>query len=141
MVDPMTTDIAAPAPRRRAYLDRLGDYTPADEYPTESDELGRRVPVQRARYGFDERQTWSLDYTMVELLFERLCMFQDLNFWQQTDGEICEFEGEKITKRWAIDELIRLGELILSGHTDRNREANAQRFWTLWATVHPWMWS
>ena len=88
MVDPMTTDIAAPAPRRRAYLDRLGDYTPADEYPTESDELGRRVPVQRARYGFDERQTWSLDYTMVELLFERLCMFQDLNFWQQTDGEI-----------------------------------------------------
>lgn len=138
----MPIDFAAPAPRRRAYLDRLGDYTPADEYRhDDSPELNRRIPVQRARYGFDERQTWSLDYTMVELLFERLQMFQDLNFWQQTDGEICEFEGEKITKRWAIDELIRLGELILSGHTDNNREANAQRFWTIWATVHPWMWS
>lgn len=142
MVDPMLTAIEASAPRRRAYLDRLGDYTPADEYPhDDSPELSRRIPVQRARYGFDERQTWSLDHTMVELLFERLCMLQDLNFWQRADGEICEFEGETITRRWAIDELIRLGELILSGHTDRNREANAQRFWTLWATVHPWMWS
>lgn len=141
MVGPMATDLQkTPAPRR-AYLDCLGDYTPADGYSLDSDEGNRRLAAQRARYGFDARQTWSLDYTMVELLFERIQMFQDLNFWQQTDGEICEFEGEKITKRWAIDELIRLGELILSGHTDNNREANAQRFWTIWATVHPWMWS
>lgn len=138
----MATDLQkTPAPRR-AYLDCLGDYTPADEYYHEdSPELNRRIPVQRARYGFDERQTWSLDYTMVELLFERLQMFQDLNFWQQTDGEICEFEGETITKRWAIDELIRLGKLILSGHIDNNCDANAQRFWTIWATVHSSMWS
>lgn len=54
MVDPMLTAIEASAPRRRAYLDRLGDYTPADEYHDEdSPELNRRIPVQRARYDYD----------------------------------------------------------------------------------------
>lgn len=34
---------------------------------------------QREEYGFDERETWSLDYTFVYWLYERISMYNEIN--------------------------------------------------------------
>ena len=35
-----------------------------------------RWKKERKKYGFDERQTWNLSTTMIELLYERVMMFK-----------------------------------------------------------------
>ena len=35
-----------------------------------------RWKKERKKYGFDERQTWNLNTTMIELLYERVMMFK-----------------------------------------------------------------
>ena len=35
---------------------------------------------ERKKYGFDERQTWNLNTTMIELLYERVMMLKEINF-------------------------------------------------------------
>lgn len=138
----MDTNAVVVFPARRAYLDDLENYEHSGAGGSTDEHFERRREVQRARYGFDERQTWSLDHTMVELLYERLKMFQALGEWKHTDGSIVEFEGEEITKRWAIDELLLLGKTVLTEHLNTaKRDAAAARLWKLWAVVHPWMWS
>lgn len=43
-----------------------------------SDERREMWEDQRRRFGFDERQTWSLDLTLLGLIFERMVMFLPL---------------------------------------------------------------
>ena len=43
-----------------------------------SDERQEMWEDQRRRFGFDERQTWSLDLTLLGLIFERMVMFLPL---------------------------------------------------------------
>lgn len=43
-----------------------------------SDERQETWEDQRRRFGFDERQTWSLDLTLLGLIFERMVMFLPL---------------------------------------------------------------
>ncbi len=143
MVGSMTMQTSGGAGPRRAYLDELKNYESTTGSTGFEDETVRRFEVQNARYGFDERQTWSLDHAMVETLYERLRMFQDLNHWTQTEGPvIAQFEGKSLTKGSAIAELLRLAELVLTTHGDpMAREAAAEQLWKLWVAVHPHMWS
>lgn len=139
----MTMQTSGSARPRRAYLDELENYESTTATTSFDPQDLLHFEGQRALYGFDERQTWSLDYAMVETLYERLRMFQDLNHWTHTEGpEIGEFECKTFTKGSAIAELIRLAKLVLMTHGDPiTRDTETKRLWDLWAVVHPHMWS
>ena len=73
----MTSENVASVPPRRAYLDGLQNYEHTESFTDEDPEVERCFAVQRARYGFDARQTWSLDYAMVKRHNDRMRRFPD----------------------------------------------------------------
>ena len=91
---------------------------------------------QRKKYGFDERQTWNLNTTMIELLYERLMMYKeiaaiDLSFHKIT------IEGEEKTHGEWVDILISLSEIYLNDFYD---EENEERIWDIWSKISWSMW-
>lgn len=69
---------------------------------------------QRKQYGFDERETWSLDWALTEWIYTRFKMYKefagdivDLN-WHKFD-----YEGKQITQGEAINTIIKACEKVL----------------------------
>lgn len=60
---------------------------------------------QRREYGFDERETWSLDTTFIYWLYERLRMFNEVNCIN-TELHTFEINGKKLTQQECIDIMI-----------------------------------
>lgn len=134
-------------PGRRAYLDGLGsDYEPAESWGfqdgADPERRQRAWVAQRARYGFDGRETWSLKTTMIELFYERLKMYLDLaNPVIDLDHHSFVFEGVELTQKECIALLISLAEDALRRDSEESISDRAsERFWNLWALVHPVMW-
>lgn len=79
---------------------------------------------QREEYGFDERETWSLDSTFEFWLYERLKMFNDINI-VDTSYHKYEFENEQITFQDCIDRMLEGLEISLTvDEFDRTEEQN-----------------
>ena len=62
---------------------------------------------QRKEYGFDERETWSLDTTFIYWLYERLRMFNEVNCIN-TEFHTFEINGKKLTQQECIDIISKL---------------------------------
>lgn len=60
---------------------------------------------QRNKYGFDERETWSLDVTFIYWLYERLRMYDEVNGIDTTFHKF-NINGEKYTQQECIDIMI-----------------------------------
>lgn len=60
---------------------------------------------EREEYGFDSRETWSLDYTFKIWLYERLSMYNEVNI-VDTSYHKYEFEGKEITFQKCIDRML-----------------------------------
>lgn len=64
------------------YLEELGIKATDICIPNSENTEDSRMPRfldQREKYGFDERETWSLDYTFACWLYEHLKMYLDVN--------------------------------------------------------------
>ena len=87
------------AARHHKYLNELG--IPSTEcciFNTyEIDQAGRqkRFMKQREQHAFDERETWSLDFTMAGWIYEHLRMFKKIG-GEVVDFTYHEFEVEKL---------------------------------------------
>ena len=60
---------------------------------------------EREIYGFDERDTWDLNYTMNLMLYERLCYFNEFAPINKEHHKI-EFKGKEITLQECLDRMI-----------------------------------
>ena len=71
-------------PQRHKYLNNLGIRSTeccifnTRGYRDAGKERKKRFQKQRKKYGFDERETWSLDYTLIGWLYSHLKMYLDL---------------------------------------------------------------
>lgn len=92
----------------RKYLEELGiesKDTPWDW--NDNDNRQKYWYEQIKEYGFNEKDTWSLDYTMELLLYERLCMYKELaSNVIDLDFHTFEFKGMEITQRQCIDAML-----------------------------------
>lgn len=98
---------------------------------------------QRGKYGFDSRETWSLDSAFFTWLYERLMLYRkeaskivDLTYYR------FNIDGHQYTQIEAIDEMLRLLRKILKHgrpDTDKNRE-RGKKVIRIWAEVFPAMW-
>ena len=96
---------------------------------------------EREVYGFDSRDTWSLDNVMLQLLFERLSLFLikaepviDLTYHKFT------IEGEELTQREAILKLLADIEAYLKDEDEELPSDFAPNIWRNYATISPAMW-
>lgn len=101
----------------RFYVDELKRSVRADvedAWADTQDEREAQWSVEREKYGFDGRDTWALNTTMTEMLYERLKMYMvkadeivNLNYYT------FEFEGETLTQREMILAMIEEAEHYL----------------------------
>lgn len=128
----------------RKYLDELGvDY----EYLTrqEKSERGFRWENQKKEYGFDERETWGLDFTFYCWLYERLSKYLevadpvvDLNYHKFT------FKDKEYTQKQMIE--MMLNRLVFYFQHDMDYDLKESDYNyvmeipQIWAIVLPHMW-
>ena len=125
---------------KRYYLDRIG--VPPTYSSVKNENRLKHWEAQRKKYGFDDRDTWSLDYTMILLLYERLCMYLDIAD-DKVDLEFHEIEIDSVTKthrEWIL-ELIEIIETYLGEYNDSMDEGEIQnRIWNIWMHIQRYMW-
>lgn len=106
------------------------------------DKRKERWQKQRAEYGFDDRETWSLDTTFFQWLYERLRMFRDIG-GETVDLNFHSFEvdGLKLTQLEIIDKMISNCEQIIKNDIPDDETARLeQETARLWSIVVPAMW-
>lgn len=98
---------------KREYIDKLGiSYSETPQGWNAADSRQDKWKEARTKYGFDERETWSLYYTMDLFLYERLMMYKEVNC---VDLEFHKFKykDEILTLKECIDRMIKGLELDL----------------------------
>ena len=107
------------------YLKDLGikeDKTPQGW--NKDDSRQERWIKEREIYGFDEKETWSMDFTFKLWLYERLSMYNEVNC-VDTSFHKYEFKGETITFQECIDRM--LDGLKIELTTDEYRRTDEQK--------------
>lgn len=106
----------------RKYIDDLG--IKKKETPQGwSGSQGRRKQwqCQRKMYGFDYRETFSLDYTFLLWAYERLMMFNEVNIID-TSYHKFEYEDKEMTLQDCIDFIINVFKYELTKDDVKNFE-------------------
>lgn len=120
----------------RAYLEKYKLYFLKTENFARKKEVEERRKKQLEKYGFTEVETWSLDVTMMALLYERLRMYKKVTKdIIDLDYEKINVEGEVLTLNEILNEMIEICEECLGNEVsfiDEEYGKNCDRFWTLW---------
>lgn len=128
---------------KRKYLDDLGI---KDRHDLWNPNDNRQSIWQRQRrdYGFDERETWSLDSTFYLWLYERLKMYLEYaSKIVNLDFHEFVYKGEKYTQKQLIDMMIeRLENYFANKYDTENQEESSRldEVVEIWALVLPAMW-
>ena len=90
---------------------------------------------QREEYGFDERETWSLDSTFFYWLYERISMYNEISPVDTNNTFIkIRYKDKEITFQECIDILLEnCKTIILSQNIDtsvRNIEKDVLELWS-----------
>jgi len=107
------------------YLKDLGileDNTPQGW--NKDDSRQERWIKEREIYGFDEKETWSMDFTFKLWLYKRLSMYNEIN-GVDTSFHKYEFKGKTITFQECIDRM--LDGLKIELTTDEYRRTDDQK--------------
>lgn len=155
----------------RFYIDELKKLgSVSDDGISSDDTRHEQWKNEREKFGFDGRDTWSLDFTMTEMLYERLQMYmvkadEIVNLSYHT----YDFGGKTYTQREIILEMINDAETFLKFEYDAIDELNEddfnamtedemdahleiygqweikalhakRRLWLMWAVVQHQMW-
>lgn len=96
--------------------------------------------MERKIYGFDNRETWNMDYNFVLWLLERLVMYKEVSIVDLTYHK-GNFKGKKITQEEAIDLMIEKAKAcaLIDSHESEWSE-NWDDLMDLWKEWGPAMW-
>ena len=137
---------------KRKYLDDIGAKDRPDQWKSKSHKRNRKWKKERSIYGFDERDTWNLDYTFYCWLYERLRMFLEVN---NVDLEAITFlyKGETLTLQQCIDRMLeglkiaitddprfRVIEIDIDAQKQSRDEEKVKEVAEIWALVLSAMW-
>lgn len=110
----------------------------------EDDKRQSEWKQKRKEYGFDERDTWSLKYTLTLLTYERLMMFERITkdmIVQEDPLMEYEFEGEKIYQYQAIKRILNSFREYLKDSDNMSYDlAEYIKCWALLGVIMPGLW-
>ena len=91
---------------QRKYIQDLGiDFKDTPQGFSLNEKKAKEYAEQRKVYGFDARNTYSLDLTIKLYLYENLCMYNEVNKID-TSYHKYQFKGEEITLQDCIDRML-----------------------------------
>jgi len=127
--------------QRNKYLDDLG--IPINKYGTNFTKgdfhKRKRWTKQRKLYGFDDRETWNLDYTFIEWLYSRLMMYKEVSIVDLNFNKY-EFEGKEISQGEAIDYILNICKEVLKNDKYIKHNENLNKAIKLFADILHDMW-
>ena len=125
----------------RKYLE---DIIPKEEifgYHDETDERHERWCEQERIYGFNDIETWDLDTTFAQLLYERLMMYKEIG------GEVVDLSYHKInifnttlTLNECIDLMIEKCKLAMCTYDSERCIKHMDTVWKIMKEVHGLLW-
>lgn len=118
----------------RLYLEALGYHEP---------KLKGNLLKEKEKYGFTKIDTYNLDITMTELIYERLMLFQE-NQNLSLDKEVLIGEDYR-TIQSILDEMLILSRKILETYYQSNMynilKEESKKLWYLWSqSFHQFWW-
>lgn len=91
-------------------------------------------------YGFSEVDTWNLDTTMIELLFERLIMYMDYSIVND-EFHVIEINGIEGTQRFWMGQILEMCIEYLEDSSDEfNRCEVSEDIWFIWSRISGYVW-
>lgn len=106
------------------------------------DQRQEKWKQQREEYGFDERETWSLDYTFRLWFYQRLKMYNEVNI-VATEKVKINFKDKEYTLQECIDYILEMFELTFK---DDNWDYHKERFENVYdayrmiGEIMPYLW-
>ena len=123
------------------YLDDLG--IPTSEYGTNftSDDDPRQASwfEEQKEYGFDNRETWSLDRMFIEWIYTRVMMYKERAIINTKFHKI-SYKSNEITQAEAMDKILELSKLCLLSDDDELIYVNSREICDIWKELLPLMW-
>lgn len=127
---------------KRKYLDDIGVTERPDTW-CPNDKRQPEWDKEQETYGFDNRETWALEYSFYCWLYERLKMFLDVNCVDLTFHKF-EYDGELLTQEECINRMIYGCEVYFLEEDCWDRSTEDQKaiedVAKIWALVLPAMW-
>lgn len=123
----------------REFLDEMGvDYT----YTVNDDPRASLWAEERERYGFDSRETWSLDSSMRFLLYERLCLFvKNAESVVDLTASKIEWDGKTYSQREMINMILDdLRTVFADEYEEIVSDDFKKNIWLKWAEIENYMW-
>lgn len=129
----------------RKYLDEIGITDRPDTwFINDEDPRKEQWKLEQETYGFDQRETWSLDFSFYLWLYERLKMFKEVaNKVVNLEFHKFEYEYKTYTQLELIDLLIKKLEFRLSSDYDDSNELHTKYsddIAEIWKIILPAMW-
>lgn len=127
--------------RKHKYLDDIGVTNRPDTW-NKNDARQKQWKKEREKYGFDERETWNIEFTWHLWLYERLMAYIE---WSDADLDYYEFEfkGENYTQGKLIDMMLERLQFSFSTEyddVDEDQKAYVNEIGEIWALVVSSMW-
>ena len=98
---------------------------------------------ERRLYGFDSRETYSLNYTFYVWLYEHLMMYKEKAI-EVIDLEYhtIVFNGENLTQLECIDKMLEGCRLYIKDceSTDKEVQRKIKEVVEIWSIILPYMW-
>lgn len=127
----------------RKYLDDIGMVDRLDT-GMDDDLRQERWQKQREIYGFDDRETWSLDCSFYCWLYERLKMYLEVATIIDLTHHKFEYEGETLTQEECIHRMLKGCEIYFKQEDSWNVSKEDWKMINdvayIWALVLPTMW-
>lgn len=125
------------------YLDKI-NYDNFD-YHLKGDKREKEWRKQRRKYGFDERETWNLNWRFYAWSYERLKMFKkitniNLDFYK------FDYKGKTYTQKQMINKMIKRLEYILDFNNEKQSDFEqkfqkySKEITEIWSLIIPAMW-
>ena len=120
----------------RKYLEDIG-VTDTPESWGKNDERQAEWAKERETYGFDERETWSMDFTFYLWLYEHLSMYLD-SAAVDLDYHKFKYKKKKYTQKQMIYMCIQyLEEYFNNNNTSTDTTCEIGK---IWVKILPCMW-
>lgn len=131
----------------RYYIDRVKIPSASAPFEIPSEKRQKKWAEETEKYGFSSKDTWSLHETMLELLYERLCLYLEIAD-QHIDLTYYKFmfEGKEYDRKQLIEMMIENAEKYFfieyefdgdSYTAEKELEAveAKNKVWRIWAIV------
>lgn len=120
----------------RKFLDDIG-YNSYVEVDEDDSERIKKWDEEYETYGIDERNTWDMNLSMIEYLYEHMMMLRSkadhIIDWDA--HEKITFEDEEMTLSEAMDKVIEMCKEIFF-----DQDMSTTKLWQLYALIADYMW-